>query len=96
MEHTWNTSTHSVLKAPPFETAHDLPVRSALDSWAEEPAGQNTDLMTTDGLDAMRATAEAFETEIQNLKKAAAEQNAEMNRKGKVKKYEEAKASKLL
>ena len=53
MEHVWNTSFHSTLQCTPFEAAHGLPARSALDTWVEEPGHRPTDLMTTDGVEAM-------------------------------------------
>ena len=74
MEHTWNTSHHSVLQCSPFEAAHGLKARSAIDSLTRGTARVDTDLMTTDGIEAMRATARAFEQQIHNVRKEAAEE----------------------
>ena len=82
MEHTWNTSYHSVLKCSPFEAAHGLKARSAIDSLTRANALVDTDLMTTDGIEAMRETARAFEQQIHNARKEAAAANAELLRKG--------------
>ena len=87
MEHTWNTSYHSVLRCTPFEAAHGLKARSAIDSLTRASAQVNTDLMTTDGIEAMRATARAFEQQIENVRKEAARTNAELLRKGSKKSY---------
>jgi len=107
MEHTWNTSTHSVLKCSPFEAAHGLPARSAIDSLVTEANSQqcvpfketlpskraaktstrHTDLMTSDGISAMRDTARAFEKQIKNLRQEAAQRTAQQNRKGPKGKY---------
>ena len=66
MEHIWNTSYHSVLKCTPFEAAHGLKARSAVDSLTRGTAHVDTDLMTTDGIEAMGVTARAFEQQIHN------------------------------
>jgi len=88
MEHTWNTAHHSVLQCSPFEAAHGLKARSAIDSLTRASARVDTDLMTTDGLEAMRATARAFEQQIHNVRKEAASANAELLRKGSSKTYD--------
>ena len=89
MELTWNTSHHSVLQCSPFEAAHGLKARSsAIDSLTRDSTRVGTDLMTTDGIEAMRATARAFEQQIHNVRKEAAEENAKLLRKGSKKKYE--------
>ena len=82
MEHVWNTSYHSVLDCTPFEAAHGLPARSALDSLVEVTSPQTSSLMSSDGVSAMRDTAKAFEKQIQNLRQEAAERNAALKRKG--------------
>ena len=82
MEHIWNTSYHSVLKCTPFEAAHGLKARSAVDSLARGKAHVDTDLMTTDGIEAMRATARAFEQQIHNVRREATAANAELLKKG--------------
>ena len=82
MEHTWNTSYHSVLKCTPFEAAHGLKARSAIDSLTRASSRVDTDLMTTDGIEAMRATARAFEQQIHNVRREAAKANAALLRKG--------------
>ena len=82
MEHVWNTSYHSVLKCTPFEAAHGLKARSAVDSLARGTAHVDTDLMTTDGIEAMRASARAFEQQIHNVRREATSTNAELLRKG--------------
>ena len=87
MEHTWNTSYHSVLRSTPFEAAHGLKARSAIDSLTRASANVDTDLMTTDGIEAMRATARAFEQQIQNVRQEAAAANAELLRKGSKKAF---------
>ena len=88
MEHTWNTSYHSVLKCSPFEAAHGIKARSAIDSLTRETSMVETDLMTSDGIEAMRTTARAFEQQIQNVRKEAAAANAELLRKGTKKVFE--------
>ncbi len=88
MEHVWNTSYHSVLKCSPFEAAHGLKARSAVDSLARATATVNTDLMTQDGIEAMRTTARAFEQQIHNVRKEATAANAELLRKGPKRTYE--------
>lgn len=87
MEHTWNTSFHSVLQCSPFEAAHGLKARSAIDSLARETGAVSTDLMTTDGVDAMRETARAFEQQIQQVREAAATNNAVLLNRGPKKPY---------
>lgn len=88
MEHVWNTSYHSVLKCSPFEAAHGLKARSAIDSLARATAEVNTDLMTQDGIEAMRTTARAFEQQIHNVRKEATTANAELLRKGPKRTFE--------
>ena len=82
MEHVWNTTFHSVIQCTPFEAAHGIKARSAVDSLAEETGVINTDLMTRDGLDAMRETVRAFEQQIQNTRQEAASNNAQQMTKG--------------
>ena len=88
MEHVWNTSNHSVLQCTPFEAAHGLKARSALDSMSRPTERVDTDLMTADGISAMRETAKAFEQQIQNVRREAAEANAASLSKGPKKVYE--------
>ena len=87
MEHTWNTSYHSVLECTPFEASHGLPARSVVDTLVEELGERPTDLMTSDGISAMRDTAKAFEQQIQNLRRREAEATAERRRKGPKRTY---------
>ena len=87
MEHVWNTTYHSVLQCTPFEAAHGLPARSALDSLTAEASSTPAGLMTKDGITAMRETAEAFKTHINNVRTEAAERNAELNKRGVGTKY---------
>ena len=87
MEHVWNTSYHSVLQCTPFEAAHGIRARSAIDTLTQEPENTCTDLMTMDGVDAMRETARAFEQAILNLRQEAATHNAEHLRRGPNKVY---------
>ena len=87
IEHTWNTSYHSVLKCSPFEAAHGLKARSAIDSLARGTGHVDTDLMTTDGIGAMQVAARAFEQQIQNARREAAASNAELLSKGPTKVY---------
>ena len=87
MEHVWNTTEHSVLKCSPFEAAHGLPARSVQDTWIEESGDQPTDLMTQDGIEAMRVTAKAFEKQIQNVRQEAAREAAKYNSKGPKRMY---------
>ena len=82
MEQIWNTSYHSVLKCTPFEAAHGLKAISALDSLARGTAHVDTDLMTTDDIEAMRATARAFEQQIHNVRRETTAANAELLKKG--------------
>ena len=89
MEHVWNTSHHSVLKCTPFEAAHGLQARSALDSLTEEDQEIPTDLMTQDGVAAMMTTAKAFEKQIQRLRSEAANTEAARNSRGSSRKYVE-------
>jgi len=76
MEHVWNTSYHSILKCSPFEAAHGLPARSTLDTLTENDSDRPTDLMTRDGISAMRETARAFEIQLFNVRTEAAARNA--------------------
>ena len=87
MEHVWNTLYHSTLKCSPFEAAHGLPARSVLDTYVEETDGKMVDLMTSDGIEAMKHTAKAFEKQIYQLRKEAAERRAALARKGSNIKY---------
>ena len=88
MEHVWNTSYHSVLKCTPFEAAHGIPARTVLDSWVEEERrGTTSRLMKQDDIAAMRATANAFVQQIENVRKEAAERTALLNRRGSKKEY---------
>ena len=87
MEHVWNTSHHSVLQCTPFEAAHGLQARSALDSLVEDDGDTPTDLMTIDGVAAMRTTAKAFEKQIRRLRSEACHSEAERNNKGTERKY---------
>ena len=82
MEHVWNTTYHSVLKCTPIEAAHGLLARSVLDTLLTNERNQPADLMTNDGISAMRDTARAFETQIKNLRTVATRQNAQLLRKG--------------
>ena len=84
----WNTSYHSVLKFSPFEAAHGIKARSAIDSLSRASGRVETYLMTADGIEAMRTTARAFEQQIQNVRKEAAAANAELLRKGTKKFFE--------
>ena len=88
MEHTWNTSYHSVLQCSPFEAAHGLKARSAIDSLTRASGRVETDIMTADGIEAMRVTARAFEQQIHNVRKEAAAANATLLRKGPNKSYQ--------
>ena len=88
MEHTWNTSYHSVLQCSPFEAAHGLKARSAIDSLTRASGQVETDIMTADGIEAMRVTARAFEQQIHNVRKEAAAANAALLRKGPNKSYQ--------
>ena len=87
MEHVWNVTYHSTLKCSPFEAAHGLPARSILDTYVEDTDGKNVDLMTSDGVEAMKLTAKAFEKQIYQLRKEAAEKRAALARKGSNVKY---------
>jgi hypothetical protein len=87
MEHVWNVMYHSTLKCSPFEAAHGLPARSVLDTYVEETNGKMVDLMTSDGIEAMKHTAKAFEKQIYQLRKEAAERRAALARKGSNVKY---------
>jgi transposase InsO family protein len=82
MEHVWNVTYHSVLKCTPFEAAHGLPARGVLDTYVEDTKGEMVDLMTADGIEAMQHTAKAFEKQIYQLRKEAAERQAMLARKG--------------
>ena len=88
MEHVWNTTFHSVLQCTPFEAAHGLPARTVLDTHVERTSETMGDLMTTDGVEAMKQTAKAFEKQIYQLRKEAAERRATLARKGSKLKYE--------
>ena len=87
MEHVWNVTFHSTLKCSPFEAAHGLPARSVLDTYVENTDGKMVDLMTTDGVEAMKQTAKGFEKQIYQLRKEAAEKRAALARKGSKVKY---------
>ena len=82
MEFVWNTTFHNVLKCTPFEAAHGLPARSVLDTYVEQEAKREGDLMTSDGIEAMKQTARAFEKQIYLFRKEAAEKRAALARKG--------------
>ena len=82
MEHVWNTTFHSVLKCTPFEAAHGLPARSVLDTFVEDVGEEMGDLMTSDGIEAMKHTAKAFELQIYQLRKEAAVKRVILARKG--------------
>jgi len=88
MEHVWNTSYHSVLQCTPFEAAHGLPARSALDTLVQQDhSPTDARLMTKDDLSAMRDTAKAFEEQIGFLRLEAARRNAQQNRRGTLRKF---------
>ena len=87
MEHVWNTTLHSVLQCTPFEAAHVLPARSVLDTHVDEVGAKVVDLMTSDGIDAMKDTAKAFEKQIYQLRQEAALRHAALARKGSNVKY---------
>ena len=82
MEHVWNTTFHSVLQCTPFEAAHGLPARTVLDTHVERETETVGDLMTSDGVEAMKITAKAFEKQIHQLRREAAERRAVLARKG--------------
>ena len=84
MEHAWNTTFHSVLKCTPFEAAHGLPARSAIDSVFDiyGLGTQPVEPMSPEGVAAMRTTAEAFVEQVKNVRREAAEKNADMNKGG--------------
>ena len=87
MEHVWNTSEHSTIQCSPFEAAHGLAARSVVDSIAAPEINEATDLMTRDGISAMRDTARAFEKQIQNLRTESTRSTAAVNAKGTSKTY---------
>ena len=66
MERAWNTTFHSVLKCTPFEAAHGLPARSAIDSVFNiyGLGTQPVKPMSPNGVAAMRTTAEAFVQQV--------------------------------
>ena len=87
MEYVWNTTYHSVLKCTPFEAAHGLPARNILDTYVESSTKENADLMTSDGIEAMKHTAKAFEKQIYQLRREAAESRAAQAKRGSNVKY---------
>ena len=87
MEHVWNTTLHNVLQCTPFEAAHGLPARSVLDTFVDKVGTKVIDLMTSDGIDAMKNTAKAFEQQIYQLRKEAAVRQAALARRGSNVKY---------
>ena len=87
MEHVWNTTLHNVLKCTPFEAAHGLPARSVLDTYVDKEGERSGDLMTSDGIEAMKQTAKAFEKQIYLFRKEEAEKRASLARKGSNVKY---------
>ena len=71
MEHAWNTTFHSVLKYTPFEAAHGLPARSAIDSVFDiyGLGTQPVKPMSPNGVAVMRTTAEAFVQQVKMFDK---------------------------
>ena len=59
IEHTWNTTVHSVLGVSPFEAAHGLPARGVADRWTVAEYNAPS-YMDGPGIKAMQITAKAF------------------------------------
>ncbi len=59
IEHTWNTTVHTLLGVSPFEAAHGLPARSATEMLASARV-VNTRNMDEDDIAAMQTTAKAL------------------------------------
>ena len=66
-EHTWNIMEHSVLGVSPFEAAHGLPARSAVDSLMET-APETTTSMEADDIQAMQQAAKIMCESIRQLR----------------------------
>ena len=58
IEHTWNTTVHSLLGVSPFEAAHGLPAVSVTESLARGTP-VHTVTMSNDSIQAMQCTAKA-------------------------------------
>jgi len=66
-EHNWNTTNHSVLGVSPFEAAHGLPARSAVQTLVQT-APETTSNMAADDVQAMQQTAKAMCEAIRQLR----------------------------
>ena len=60
IEHTWNSTMHSLLGVTPFEASHGLPAASAQSRMAEDGEYNAPDTIDQKGIKAMQTTAKAF------------------------------------
>ena len=75
IEHTWNTTVHSVLGVSPFEAAHGLPARVVADRWTAAEYNAPS-YMDGPGIKAMQTTAKAFMQLVKQVQTQAAMANA--------------------
>ena len=68
------------VKIHSFQAAHGLKAR-AIDSLTRASAHVDTDLMTNDGIEAMRVAARAFEQQIHIVRREAAAAHAKLLRR---------------
>ena len=82
IEHTWNTTMHSVLGVSPFEAAHGLPARGVQHHTVAADYSA-PDYMGVPGMRAMQTTAAAFVTHLRQVQmQESRDRAAALNAKG--------------